>query len=147
MKVIALDPGVITGYTIGVLQDNVLTLRPGQTRFTHKMLFNQLAFMNPDVIVCESFEYRNRARAGLELISCEYIGVVKLYSAQTKCELKMQTASTGKGHFSDSIIKSMNLWMRGQPHAMDSVRHLLQWFDFGSGFQYQDKHTTVRLGS
>jgi hypothetical protein len=79
------------------------------------------------VVVCERFEYRNRSRAGLELISRDYIGVTTLFSQQRHVKLVMQTAAMAKGFVQDRHIKKLGLWSPGNPHAMDGYRHLLYY--------------------
>jgi hypothetical protein len=82
-------------------------------------------------IVCESFEYRNRSRAGLELVSCEYIGVTKRFCQERDVPLRLQTASMGK-ITPNSFVKKINLerlglWTPGYKHAMDGYGHLLYY--------------------
>jgi hypothetical protein len=152
MRIVSFDPGGTTGYTFAQIYglgdpsaNTLLKVDPDQSKLTHYELDRLLAInLYPDVIICESFEYRNRARAGLVLVSCELIGVIKLYSQQYNVPLFMQTAAQGKGHFKDEIIKNMGLWIKGKPHAMDSLRHVLQWFTFGSGFQY-NRNAEIQL--
>jgi hypothetical protein len=134
-KVIALDPGGTTGWATfaadrmpdGELYAGVWRrghLGPGQH---HDLLY---AFLEMETvatthIVSESFEYRNRARAGLVLDSKEYIGVTKLFCQQRKLIYYSQTAAQGKGFVKDDNIKRLDLWRPGWKHAMDATRHLL----------------------
>jgi hypothetical protein len=144
MIIISLDPGGTTGFACGELDEiqGLLKVRSSQDKWSHSVLYAQLSIAHPDWIVCESFEYRNRARAGLELISCELIGVVHLYVQQYKCELTMQTASTGKGHFTDEKLKADGLYKTSTPHGNDATRHLLHWFVFGPGYQFNKQGYT-----
>lgn len=95
-------------------------------------------------IVCESFEYRNKSRAGLELISKEYIGVVALFAIQRNMakNVHWQTASMGKISKSSFIKKSnlqtMGLWSSSHEnrHAMDAYGHLLYWLVTGPYKRY-----------
>ena len=146
MKIISLDPGKTTGYSVGYLSELEPELRfhSFQDKFNHLQLYEFLQEESPQWIVCESFEFRNKVRPGTELISCELIGVVHLYTALYKNGLSFQTASThgagGKnGPFQDKILRQKGIYKPGKPHAMDSLRILLYWYEFGKGFQFNTK--------
>jgi len=138
-KVLALDPGVTTGYAEGTIRDGLMTIVSGQLEYSPFQLYLAMKLAKPTHIVCESFEFRRLARDNLELFSCELIGVVKMYVEEADITLKEQTAAQGKGHFSDSKLKSARLYRTGKPHANDAIRHLLQWFQFGPGFQFNTR--------
>lgn len=138
LRALSLDPGGTTGYAICAI-DNVNSLRVGwdQARLSESGLMELLETVQPDVIICEDFEYRNRARAGLDLTPPRLIGVVKLY-AQGNCKLELQKAAVGKGHYSDQRLRSFDLYRRGIPHGRDALRHLLHWLTFRGGNAYTD---------
>jgi len=134
-RILALDPGGTTGWaswTDG--QYNCGQIGPDEH---HLELWDFLGNQQTAnfTIVCESFEFRQRARAGLELISKEYIGVAKLFKQERMLELHnnqvqklvFQTAAMGKGFIKDDKIKAKGLWTKGQKHAMDAMRHLLYY--------------------
>lgn len=146
MRIIAFDPGGTTGYSVGELRgpDGVLRFTARQYRFDHMELHKYLVKQDPDWIVCESFEFRNAVKKGTELISCEYIGVIKLYCQEWQIPLSLQTASTvgaggKKGYFSNQKLKDLKFYLPAKLHAMDSLRHLLYWYEFGKGFQFNKK--------
>lgn len=132
------DPGVTTGHAVATVDapGKPIKIRSGQTRFDHIMLFQQLELLRPQFVVCEGFEYRNRKRTGLILYPVELIGVIHLWAQLSKTPLYMQKAMEGKSYYSDKMIKDAKLWLPGKPHAMDAVRHLLHWFTFGYGYQF-----------
>jgi hypothetical protein len=78
-------------------------------------------------VVCEGFEYRNRARAGLVLVSRDYIGVAKRFCQERKVPYVEQTAAQAKGFVADRHIRKLGLWYSGNKHAMDATRHLLYY--------------------
>ena len=132
-RVLALDPGGTTGWaSITMFKNNQVAYASGllQSQEHHTELYGLLSQTAVDVddyrIVCESFEYRNQSRPGLELISKEYIGVTKLYCQLFDVPLTMQTASQGKAFTKDENIKKLGLWstQRDDRHAMDAYRHL-----------------------
>lgn len=139
LKAVALDPGGTTGYATGIIYDGLMRVISGQDQLTHKQLWLSLKLSAPDMIICESFEFRRNARDNLVLISLELIGVVKLYCEHYNKRLFMQTAGQGKGHFNDYKLKGARLYKSSRPHANDAVRHLLTWWQFGHGFQYNTR--------
>lgn len=84
-------------------------------------------------VVCESFQYRSgivaQYRPNLVLDSVEYIGVVKYFVQDRGLagRLYMQTASAAKDFITDDKLKRLNLWIKGQQHARDALRHLCFW--------------------
>lgn len=133
-RVIALDPGGTTGVAavvydvpIDVQEQEFTTLHIGPHEH-HADLWNKLYLFRPTKIVCESFEFRqNKQRDNINLMSKEYIGLVKTFSAITNTPVVFQTAAIGKGFVSDEKLKAMGLWVPGKKHAMDAMRHLITY--------------------
>lgn len=156
MKVLAIDPGGTTGYCEGQFVTHVgntntfidsfkeapsgILLKPYMMPDDCEELWDRLDQLRPDIVVMESFEYRNRSRAGLDLTPVKLIGVAELYSAKSGARLYMQTPSQGKTYYTDTLLKKYGFYKRGQPHAMDALRHMLQWLSFGAGYQYLGKN-------
>lgn len=137
LNVVAFDPGVTTGFATGMIEDGHMKVSCGQHKWNHHMLWLQLEGYRPKYIVCETFQYRNRARKGLELISREYIGVINLFcQMNNSVELNMQEPGTVMHHFTDKRLRADGLYKPGKPHAMDAMRHLLHWFTFGRGYEF-----------
>jgi hypothetical protein len=147
LRILALDPGVTTGFVNALLPErDTIMLVCGEDRMNHKALWTFLENTKPDVIVCESFEYRSRARDNLELFSRELIGVVNLYDQSTqKVKLVMQSAATGKSYFrDDKKLKELEVYKTGKPHGRDAMRHFLQWLFFGAGYgHYTDQKVVL----
>lgn len=141
MKAVSFDPGITTGFSLGILDESCFFVAYEEERLSHRDLWNILQEIQPDHVVCESFEYRNNQhRDNLELYSLELIGVVKLYGHEA-----MQNAAKGKGFYKDEKLKKMGLYRPGVGHGRDAVRHLLHWFTFGPGFKYNAKGTRIML--
>lgn len=139
MKLLSLDPGGTTG---GVILDSTApTVFNGfqlEKENHHSVLWSLLLAHSPDVIVCEDFDYRvieGGQRKGIELISRDYIGIIKLYN-QThgkEKQLVMQKPAYAvgkKAFFTDDMLKRMGLYTKGAPHTNDAVRHLLMYLCF-----------------
>ena len=142
MMIVALDPGGTTG----VVAFNPTLFKSDPAGYIpyiahigpephHMQLYDFLASVSPTAVVYESFEYRNRARAGLVLDSKEYIGVTKLYAEQfsESCKIAEQSASQAKGFIpdkgpmKDEAIKRLGWYFPGKKHGMDAVRHLIYY--------------------
>lgn len=137
MKVISVDPGVTTGLCFGVIEDDgSLVVTPKQERLIASGFWRMLDSWKPEEIVCESFEFRKGSRAGLVLDSVKFIGIAELYSQLNDVRLHGQMAAHGKSYYTDTKLQSLGIYVPGLPHGMDATRHLLHWFTFGSGFQY-----------
>jgi len=86
-------------------------------------------------IVCESFEYRNRSRAGLVLVSQQYIGVIERFAQERKVQLVMQSSSVGKitkkSFVRKENLERLGLWEIGMGgrlnHMADAYGHILQY--------------------
>lgn len=137
-SVIALDPGGTTGYAIGEILDKPpMLIEYSEQRFDESGLYGWLEEKDPDYLVCEDFAYRNRARAGLDLTPVKLIGIIAMYANLHRgCILYMQTASQGKGHFSNEHLKSLGVYKKGLGHGRDALRHLLHWYAYGAGYQF-----------
>lgn len=139
MDLLAIDPGVTTGYARAKISEGHLYYFPFQMLDDVDDLWRRLVEYRPRYIIIEDFEFRQgKQRTGLNLFPIQLIGVVRLYSliADAQCAVFIQKASYGKQYYTDNILKSNSLYTRGIPHAMDASRHLLHWFSFGAGYQY-----------
>jgi hypothetical protein len=135
--VVAFDPGVTTGFARGTWSDGLMTVKVGQHDLDHIELYDQLDLLKPKYVITEEFEFRNRARKGLELVSREYIGIFELWCQRNKRLLFRQKASRALGqYYSNDKLKHDKLYVASKPHAMDALRHLLHWYTFGFGFQF-----------
>lgn len=151
-KALAIDPGGTTGLCWAQKTGTRLVLKSYQLKLTPIRFANTLSMFNkdhgPDVwFICESFEFRKGARAGLDLTPAHLIGVLMAHCGDAvDNEVRrsfFQTAAQGKGYFSDDKLKQLGIYLRGRPHAMDATRHLLQWYKFGFGYQFYDENTEV----
>lgn len=146
-RVISLDPGGTTGVATASFEGGYLTsyadiefnsgeIGPNEH---HSELWTILDISEPTHLVCESFEFRqhidkNKAKMKVELISREYIGIVRLYSELYDVPLSMHTASAAKGMIPDKgpqkDVKLKQLgWAKSTPgnHANDAARHLVYY--------------------
>ena len=157
MRIISIDPGVMTGYCYAELvatapgtakalseleQVNKLKYHPFQAVDDVDDLWRRLNEFKPNHIIIEDFEFR-RGVKGLNLFPVQLIGVAHLYSLVVGTGgFFVQKAAQGKSYYTNPILQSLGLYKRGIPHGMDASRHLLQWCMFGFGNQFIGKQRT-----
>lgn len=143
-RIIAIDPGVTTGICTARLKADQLFVTPNQVKATLGEMYTVLndfvgVGSNRTHVIYEDFEYRNQARAGLDLTPVKIIGVLQLFEERNwrgSVHFYKQTASMGKAYFSDAKLKELGIYKKGVPHGMDATRHLMHWLEFRAGAQY-----------
>lgn len=152
-RILGLDPGGTTGwatYTAEIVPTYAEGYNGGFEYYEEKWDCGQLGpkdhhnqldiFLGMQqtdrfTIVCESFDYRNKSRAGLVLISREYIGVMKRFCQERNVEYIMQSASQGKvtknSFTRKENLQKLGLWVptggSTMNHAMDGYGHILYY--------------------
>jgi len=140
-RIVALDPGGTTGWamwqdtSIPNQADNGLwenfTCGQMETAKHHLRLHDWLEHLHTQkfTVVDERFEFRkgDEHRAGINLISREYIGVAELFCQQRDVHHVMQQAASAKGFVTNDKLKVMGLYVPGKQHAMDAMRHLIYY--------------------
>jgi hypothetical protein len=131
VRVVAFDPGGTTGIVVWEDgQENIEGLHLGPEPH-HKDLYYYCmteAEKPGTFFVCESFQYRNGLMKA-ELISNEYIGVLKVVHEITDTRLFMQTPAMGKGWMTNPQLQTVG-WLFSPPsvspykHMNDAARHL-----------------------
>lgn len=142
-NIVGLDPGGTTGIATSYRGDPDNPIRWATEELGpslhHKALYDflRLRAENPVIpltIVCEKFEFRqNYGREGnrnkVELISREYIGIVKLIVQQYGCKLVEQSASQGKHFVPDRKLELSGLLVsppHPNRHKNDATRHIVR---------------------
>jgi len=139
-KVIALDPGGTTGYAWAEINDGKVTdFGGGQGQLTEGSLHAMLSAICPSAIVAESFEFRQRQRDGLVLVSRNLLGVSRLWAELRDVPHTEQSAAQGKAFFTDQKLRAVGAYTRGSPHKNDATRHLLYWLTFSKGARLLEK--------
>jgi len=110
-----------------------------QQVWDHNGLYKWVAHTQPEHIVCERFEYRMHLEKA-DLFSRELIGVVSLYVQErddVQLYMQMPREVLGKtNYFSNEKLKETRVFRPGKPHANDAMRHLLYWYTFKQGYQF-----------
>lgn len=140
MKILSIDPGVETGYCYALVNEAHLYYFPFQAVEDVDDAWRRIEQFAPRHIIIEDFEFRGgtaRRTTGLNLFPVQMIGVTRLYGlTRGQTAVHVQKAAQGKSYYTDKVLKQMECYKRGVPHGMDASRHLLHWFTFGSGYQF-----------
>lgn len=138
-NVMSVDPGIMTGFCTGRIEVGKLKYRAFQATDEVDDFWRRLRDFKPRYLIIEDFQFRQgKYKTGVELFPVQLIGIARLYSliADHPVALYIQSAAQGKSYYTNPVLQSDNLYVRGIPHGMDASRHLLQWFTFGAGFKY-----------
>jgi len=138
---LAVDPGETTGVTVIsagvhhcdlVIQDQLTTwpIEQAVHNFT-----NEFQISLPTHVVFESYyvySWRLQEHKFNEVPTIQIIGCLKTLCIQRGIPYDSQNAQTGKAFFTDDMLKKLNMYYEGQPHARDSLRHACQFLMFGT---------------
>lgn len=133
-SIMTFDPGGTTGWALWDPMRKYLDepyiksgqIGPEQHHYELNILLDQY---EPNRVIYERFD--NRANAAAELISLEYIGVIKLWAQcnQPRITLLDQGVSDMKAWIEAkngyAKLKATGLWIPGKPHENDARGHLL----------------------
>ena len=122
IKVLALDPGVTTGFATLDASDVV---NADQVKCDHRAFYDFLVGYNPDAIVFERFTYQRRDKVVLWPV--EVIGIIRLFGEQFEIPMFPQTPSQAMNLMTDDKLKRMGLYKPSLVHGMDAIRHLMYY--------------------
>lgn len=153
-RVIAFDPGGTTGWasanwlplretdSLSSIEDIEFSsgqIGPGEHhlelwKFLHRWANGHSRYGE---VACELFEFRQHVtkehtKTKVELISNEYIGIIKLFAITREIDVNFQNASSAKTFIPDKgpqanvRLHQLGLYEPGQTHANDAKRHLLR---------------------
>lgn len=124
-KILVFDPGESTGWCY---YETDQELRGGTLPKNHKLVWELMYTLQPDVIVFERFNlYPGRAKslAWNTFYPCEVIGVIRLYTMCNSVECFEQSPGIKKyaGGFGEDF-KTMNREGNLTEHVKDAYQHL-----------------------
>lgn len=143
MVILGLDPGETTGTTIFEIPKEVKTIPvtgnmqqymkySGELK-TWEEIQNVKDQYKPDIIVFEEFRlYAEKAQSKTrsDFPEVKIIGQIELIASISNIPTFKQNASIVKNFYTDDKLKALNLWIRGNKHARDAIRHVLYFYDF-----------------
>jgi len=164
IKLLGLDPGGSTGWA-SYDDTNAINWKQGQLgpgphhdelydlMYEAKPQFLDSNRIDPLIVICESFQYRNNLDKA-ELDSVEYIGVVKYWRTQEyNVQVVWQTPAEGKiredlpgrkGSFVQRRhLEKLGLWIPGQRHAMDALGHIIYYIVHSGNPELRDLRSAV----
>lgn len=134
LHIYSFDPGETTGWChLSIHEDEVGLFNYGQADHISigNMLFENAALKQvtskPEieiVFVCESYQQRPGKNTTWSL---ETIGLIRYFAEKYGIPLHMQQPSEAKSLISNDTLKRAGLWVVGQEHARDAVRHALYY--------------------
>lgn len=138
MRILALDPGVTTGFAVAtgvishhkppgasfsIIGDTAITT--WQRKDDVNGIWDTLNYWGPSSVVYEKFTPPAATRHRVELFPVQVIGVARLFCQMVGIPEYSHTASQAKRFWTDTKIKRLGLWVPSQGHGMDALRHLL----------------------
>ncbi len=132
------DPGHTTGYAVfhrfnlfacGEIDTNDMT------KSTHEveLLISEHC---PDMIVIEDYrvyKWRAKHHAGSDMLTTRVIGCIETLAIMSQYpHVVKQPAHIAKGFCTDKKLKEWDMYVKGQKHARDAIRHGCYWLLFGA---------------
>lgn len=149
-QVIAFDPGGSTGYAHFVYEDQGnFAFYSGTitTKEHHNIIRNTIEtqshyWAKPLTVLTESFEFRQnpdsaKQRRGLELVSREYIGVMKLV-CQDLCIPLIQQSPADRNFITHEKLDRLGLLykpLHENRHRIDALQHLIYYLVVKKGVE------------
>lgn len=122
-RILSIDPGLTCGFASWT--SNFDERSAWEAKLTHDQFIDALNEFLPDIIICESFVHTQRTN--VDYTPVEFIGLTKWFASRRNVALEFQTPAYGKAFFDNDKLKHMRIYLPGKPHAMDALRHLLQF--------------------
>ena len=137
--VVAIDPGETTGltYMVGSVVGESIQVKTPTVEDLEELLrwLNSLrAAYHVNVAVIESyriFSWKAEQHVWAGLHTPQLIGALRLWFRMERIPVVMQSPQVAKGFVTDQKLKDWDLWVKGQPHARDAIRHGIYFQIFG----------------
>jgi len=127
--VMSFDPGGDTGWAVLNRTAHRLKWSTLDDDDHMKRLWNLLHDQWPNLIICEEFtSLHPDFQHAVEIISRDYIGVIKLFSQKYGVPLYMSALANKKFWDNKKLVKVQPTLRGDTPHAKDAIRHLL-WYE------------------
>jgi hypothetical protein len=131
-RLLALDPGKTTGMSIWMYDaETPLELagygqiEGGVEGFLEYLYPQDRRYMPWDVIVSESFVLDGRT-PNPDITPLKIEGILEAHAHRTGTLVRFQR-NNFKAHVDNDKLKEFGFYVKGKPHAMDSMRHALAW--------------------
>lgn len=137
-RLIALDPGETTGYTLfvnGIKKDTKQLDTHNMAQAT-KLLMNLLVKEQPDFLVYENYkvyDWKTESHSWSQLHTSQFIGTIRTLCTLHDIPYHTQMAQQAKGFCDDTKLKEWGYYDKGMKHARDAVRHACFYILFNLG--------------
>lgn len=135
---LALDPGETTGYCIfDTRQGHIELIAQGQLKtWPIENAVNNLTpiLMGIQHVVFESYQvykWKTDEHTNSQVPTVQVIGCIKTLCTQRSLPYTTQTAQIAKTFSPDQRLKDWDLYIAGQRHACDAIRHAIYFLLFG----------------
>jgi hypothetical protein len=130
-SLLCLDPGETCGWSFW--RDGEL-IETGQFKVeSHLQLFEFIRSKEPDKVIAENYrvyDHRRDQHVGSEVVTIQYLGVIKMACQMYKIPLLLQMAYQAKAFQTDTKLKEWGLYQVAHKHANDSIRHACYYYLF-----------------
>lgn len=126
MRLLALDPGKSTGFAFASIFDS-----QGLTLLSHGQIsggldgfiagWERIGGNSADIVIAEGFRLDGRT-PNPDTTTLEILGALRVLRPDFITQM-----NTAKVHAPDSALKRWGLWLPGEQHARDAVRHLIAY--------------------
>lgn len=128
-RLLAVDPGETTGWALFV---DGRFVKWGQldTASNLQRASKLILATRPDRVVIERFAlygWKRKQQTGSTFPTVEAIGVLKATAQGKSIPVTLQSAAQAKRLITDKRLKDLRLWLPGQRHARDAMRHALYY--------------------
>lgn len=141
MRIVFVDPGTVTGIFWTNCEEGIgweewlEVVRGGVERGewfqgSSSEVERLVKDLDPAVVVCEDFQLRGDRLRGREAL--DPVRVAESLRSWLRAHLwrgrwEWQQASDAKAVVTDKRLRRWGLWIPGNPHARDAIRHALLW--------------------
>ena len=132
------DPGHTTGWAAFNhfhLKDSGEIDTNDITKATHEVEL-LISEFRPDMIVIEDYrvyKWRAKHHAGSDMLTTRVIGCIETLATMSQYpHIVKQPAHIAKGFCTDKKLKEWEMYIKGQKHARDAIRHGCYYLLFGA---------------
>lgn len=128
MNIIAADPGNLTGWATIALGDHwdPTMVNAGQLQSDDFEDWIAGAHSVFGLMIYETFTINaETARKSAQPVPIYVIGVMKHYARRGGVQIEGQSPGSAKTFMNNAQMKKIGLWVPGQDHARDAIRHLV----------------------
>lgn len=145
MRLLAIDPGETTGYSIWEIPDDMYgrPFHPYADMSQYLVTDGELSYhhgveeliKSVDIVVFEKFllyAHKAKTQIGSEFITSQIIGIIKYICNTHNRAWFSDTAQHVKGYFTDNKLQVAGILKTKSRHSKDSIRHALYHINFNA---------------